>query len=73
MQSSSIASEAIKSSPAIAYASAAVAGVSIADWVTYLTLIYIVLQIILLVPKYVTLYQNWRNKCPSKLDSSNSD
>jgi hypothetical protein len=69
MQSSSVASEVLKSSPAVAYASAAVAGVSIADWVTYLTLTYVVLQLILLIPKYVAWYQAWRTKCPSKPDS----
>jgi hypothetical protein len=65
--------ETLKAAPAVAYGSAVIWGIPVSDWVTYITGVYIVLQVILLIPKYVQWYHSWRTKCQSKPDSSSSD
>ncbi len=65
--------ETVKAAPAVAYGTAVLGGVGIADWVTYLTALYLILQLVLLIPKYLDWYRSWRLKCRSKQDSSNSE
>jgi hypothetical protein len=50
----------VKMTPAGAYIGVTLAGVSIADWVTILTGVYVGLQLILLIPKYVEAWHKWR-------------
>ncbi len=54
--------EGLKASPPVAVVGVQLAGISVSDWVTYLTLLYIVLQLILLAPKYIKWYKSWRSK-----------
>lgn len=37
-------------------------GLTLNDWVAIVTIAYLVLQIVLLIPKYIAMYQNWKNK-----------
>lgn len=71
------AAEAAKASPPVAVTVAYLGGVDIAGWVTILTFIYIILQLILLIPKYIEWYHamkaRWSTKCQSKQDSSKSE
>ncbi len=61
--------EVAKAAPPVTVVGVTLAGISVADWVTYLTLLYIVLQLILLAPKYIKWYKSWRSKQDScKLD-----
>lgn len=70
-QSFSINIEAAKAAPAAAYLGASVFGMPISDIVTIATGVYIVLQIILLIPRYVELVRSWRDKaCRSVQDLS---
>lgn len=73
MSHTNTAAEVIKATPAVTYSGAALAGVPIADWVTALTLLYVLAQLILLIPKYSEWYRSWRKSCQSKRDSSKSD
>ncbi|MGV6475363.1 hypothetical protein [Azotobacter vinelandii] len=47
-----VAVEAVKAAPPVAVSSAMLLGLSPADWITVLTLVYLLLQIGLLIPKY---------------------
>ncbi|WP_338445965.1 hypothetical protein V5F89_12520 [Pelagerythrobacter marensis] len=49
-----------KASPPITVSGLAVAGVSLQDWVFIATLIYTVVQTLLLMPKLVKFVQGWR-------------
>lgn len=65
-QQASINLDVAKSSPAVAYLGASVFGMPIPDLVSIATLIYVVLQTILLIPRFAEWYRSWRAKrCPS--------
>lgn len=51
--------EAAKSAPPVAVTGAMLAGITLSDWVTILTLAYLALQIGLLVPRYWQHLQRW--------------
>lgn len=61
--------EVAKATPPVTVAGAHFVGIPLAEWITILTIIYLVAQIILLLPKYWEWYKNWRLKCRSKQDS----
>ena len=61
--------EAAKVAPPVTVAGASMLGLPIADWVTILTVLYLILQMVLLLPKYYELYLKWRVKCRSKRGS----
>lgn len=50
-----------KASPPLTVSGLAVAGVSLQDWVFIATLIYTVVQFLLLTPKVVKLIREWRH------------
>lgn len=54
--------DAAKLAPGGAYMGLTVCGVSLPDIVTILTGVYLVGQILLLIPKYVEVYKKWRSK-----------
>ena len=51
-QANQVVNEAVKFSPPAAYMGAKFLGMTPADWVTWLTLLYIIIQITLIVPKF---------------------
>ena len=51
-----IASEVVKITPPAAYLGATFLGLSPAEWVTWLTLVYIVIQLALSIPKLIVVY-----------------
>jgi len=53
--------DAVKLAPGGAYLGLMFAGVSISDWVAVLTGVYILAQLLLLVPKYIEVYYKWRS------------
>lgn len=55
-QANQAASEAVKFSPPAAYMGAKFLGMTPADWVTWLTLVYIVIQLALAIPKLIAVY-----------------
>ena len=60
---SDIAVEAGKAAPPVAVAGAhVVLGLSLADWVAIVTLMYLALQIVLLVPRYRAVWIEYRTK-----------
>lgn len=65
----SINLEAAKAAPAAAYLGATVFGMPMSDVVTMATGVYVVLQIILLIPRYVEMFGAWRKRCRSETDS----
>jgi hypothetical protein len=56
-----IAVEAVKAAPPVAVTGSIMAGMSPADWITVLTIIYLALQIGLLIPKYWDRFTEWRH------------
>ncbi|RXZ42720.1 hypothetical protein [Crenobacter cavernae] len=56
------ASEAARAAPPVAVSAASLAGYSLADWVSALTLLYVALQVGLLMPRYWRLFLNWRRE-----------
>ena len=58
-QANQVASEAVKFSPPAAYMGAKFLGMTPADWVTWLTLLYIIIQITLIVPKWWRQFGPW--------------
>ena len=51
-----LVSEAVKITPPAAYLGATFLGLSPAEWVTWLTLVYIVIQLALSIPKLIVVY-----------------
>lgn len=45
----------------IAAGGATIYGLTLNEWVAICTIIFIIAQFILLIPKYVQAYRNWRN------------
>ena len=58
-QANQVASEAVKFSPPAAYMGAKFLGMTPADWVTWLTLLYIIIQITLIIPKWWRQFGPW--------------
>ena len=58
-QANQVANEAVKFSPPAAYMGAKFLGMTPADWVTWLTLLYIIIQITLIVPKWWRQFGPW--------------
>ena len=58
-QANQAASEAVKFSPPAAYMGAKFLGMTPADWVTWLTLLYIIIQITLIIPKWWRQFGTW--------------
>lgn len=54
-----IASEVVKITPPAAYLGAKFLGLSPAEWVTWLTLVYILFQLMIVIPKWYRLYGPW--------------
>lgn len=54
-----VAVEAVKAAPPVAVTGAMIAGMSPAEWVTALTLLYLLMQIGLLLPKYWAQFREW--------------
>lgn len=54
-----ITTEAVKAAPPLTVSVLYVGGMSLSDWVAVLTIIYIVLQIGLLMPRYFGTLRNW--------------
>ncbi len=52
--------EGLKASPPVAVSGAIVAGITVADWITAMTLAYLLLQIGLLIPRYIEQWKLWR-------------
>lgn len=57
-----ITTESAKVAPPAIVSLMHVGGMTPADWVTVLTLLYLALQIGLLVPRYIERFRNWRNR-----------
>lgn len=57
-----VTTESIKATPPAIVSLLHVGGMSPADWVTVLTLLYLGLQIGLLVPRYIARIRHWRNR-----------
>lgn len=49
-----------KTAPAIA--GAMIYGLTLQDWVAIVTILYVILQVGLLLPKYWRLFRDWRNR-----------
>lgn len=62
-------SEAVKAAPPIAVTGTMLLGVPISEWVTILTFVYVVLQIIISLPKLYDVWTRWRVKWRSKKGS----
>ena len=58
-QANQVVNEAVKFSPPAAYMGAKFLGMTPADWVTWLTLLYIIIQITLIVPKWWRQFGPW--------------
>lgn len=58
--SKEIIGDVVRASPAVAYSGVHFAGVSIADWVSLATLVYILAMLVITVPKVVTQLKAWR-------------
>lgn len=56
------ANETVKAAPAILGTGYTVAGLPLSELAALLTAIYVLLQIVLLVPRYVEWYKSWRLK-----------
>lgn len=54
--------EAVKAAPPVVVSGSMLLGMSPAEWVTALTVLYLILQIGLLLPKYLGYFNNIRNK-----------
>lgn len=61
-QSFEITTESAKVAPPAIVSLMHVGGMTPADWVTVLTLLYLALQIGLLVPRYIDRFRRWRNR-----------
>ena len=57
-----ITTEAMKVAPPALVSALHWGGMTPSDWVAILTVIYIVLQLGLLIPRYVTSFRNWRRR-----------
>ena len=55
-----VAAAAVKASPPLAISGMYLAGYSLQDWLVLATLVYTVLQILLLLPKFHKQYKDWR-------------
>ena len=55
-----IATEAVKAAPPVAVTTASLSGLSLAEWVSIATIVYIGLQVGLLLPRYWREYRAWR-------------
>ena len=53
---------AIKTSPPIIVTGMTVAGIQLQDWLIMATILYTVIQIIILLPKLKQSFNEWRNK-----------
>ena len=53
---------AIKTSPPIIVTGVTLAGVQLQDWLIMATILYTVIQIIILLPKLKQSFKEWRNK-----------
>ena len=58
-QANQVVNEAVKFSPPAAYMGAKFLGMTPADWVTWLTLLYIIIQIMLIIPKWWRQFGPW--------------
>ena len=58
-QANQAVNEAVKFSPPAAYMGAKFLGMTPADWVTWLTLLYIIIQITLIIPKWWRQFGPW--------------
>lgn len=58
-QANQAASEAVKFSPPAAYMGAKFLGMTPADWVTWLTLLYIIIQLMLVIPRWWRQFGPW--------------
>lgn len=58
-QANQIATEALKVTPPAAYGVVKFFGMTPADWVTYLTLLYIIIQLMIVIPKWLRQYGPW--------------
>lgn len=56
-----ITTESAKAAPPAIVTLLHVGGMTPADWITVLTLLYLVLQIGLLIPRYIERFRRWRN------------
>lgn len=54
--------EAVKAAPPVVVSGSMLFGMTPAEWVTALTVLYLILQIGLLLPKYISHLKNIRNK-----------
>ncbi|WP_374374534.1 hypothetical protein [Dongia sp.] len=52
---------------AVAAGGATLYGLTLNEWVAIVTIIYIVAQAILLIPKYVAMFRAWRNRRAGKV------
>ncbi|MEO1852706.1 MULTISPECIES: hypothetical protein [Chromohalobacter] len=57
-----ITTESAKVAPPAFVSALHMGGMTPADWVTALTLLYLALQIGLLIPRYVRKWKRWRNR-----------
>ncbi|MCT8469461.1 hypothetical protein KZO85_12780 [Chromohalobacter canadensis] len=57
-----ITTESLKATPPTFVTALYMGGMTPADWVTALTLLYLALQIGLLIPHYVRKWKRWRNR-----------
>lgn len=62
--------EAAKSAPPAIVTAMHLGGLSLADWVAILTMLYLALQIGLLLPRYLEKLRNWQQKKKSPKDAS---
>ena len=58
-QANQVVGDAVKFSPPAAYMGAKFLGMTPADWVTWLTLLYIIIQITLIIPKWWRQFGPW--------------
>ena len=56
------AHEAIKTTPALVGTGYTLAGLPLSEWAALLTAVYVILQMILLLPRYTEWYKSWRSK-----------
>ena len=59
---SGLSMAAIKTSPPVVVSGLTLAGVQLQDWLIMTTILYTVIQIIILLPKLKQSFKEWRNK-----------
>ncbi len=59
---SGLSMAAIKTSPPVVVSGLTLAGVQLQDWLIMATILYTVIQIIILLPKLKQSFKEWRNK-----------